>query len=156
MQKIFILGTILVALFLGLIYIYNVENDLVRIQHTGERAIVEPIADYEQTDSGTGSSFYVATFSFKTSDGRKIIKSRSFPSELVDDIKRNQPIVICYRPNDPENFIFEKFTPSIFLFLFIVLLFHIVAVAFKNALVELKNKRHNDNVRIIASHLERK
>jgi hypothetical protein len=156
MQKIFIFGAILVALFLGLIYIYHAESDIISIQLTGERAIVEPIVNYEKTDMSFGENFYVATFNYKTSDGRKITKERSFTSELLDDIKRNQPVVICYRPDDPENFYFEKFTPSIFLFLFVVLLFHIVAVAFKNALVELRTKRHDDDVSIIATHLERK
>ncbi len=155
MQKALVLGAILAALFLGLIYIYNVESDIIGIQHTGERAIVEPIADYEETDMSIGETIYVGTFHFKTSDGRDITKERSFPSELLDDIKANRPIVICYRPNDPENFFFEKSTPSVFLFLFVVLLFHIIAIALRNALRELKAQRHDNDIRIIATHLER-
>ena len=155
MQKVVILGALLAALFLGAVYIYSAESDIIRIQYTGERAIVEPIADYDKTSMGFGEDFYVATFHFKTADGRTIDKERSFPNELLDDIKNNQPIVVCYRSNDPENFFFEKFQPSILVFLFVILLFHIIAVAFQKALRELKAERRKDYIRNIATHLER-
>ena len=103
-----------------------------------------------------GEDLYVATFHFKTANGRSIDKSRSFPSELLDDIKANQPIVVCYKPEDPENFFFEKFQPSIFLFLFVLLLFHIVAIAFKTVLRELRAERRKDYIHNIATHLEEK
>ncbi|MDE2421186.1 MAG: hypothetical protein KGO49_08430 [Gammaproteobacteria bacterium] len=155
MQKVVLLGALLAAIFLGAIYIYSAESDIIRIQYTGERAIVDPIGDYDKTGMSFGEDIYSATFHFKTADGRTIDKERSFPSELIDDIKNNQPIVVCYRPNDPENFFFEKFQPSIFLFLFVILLFHIVAVAFQKALHELKAQRRKDYVSNIATYLER-
>lgn len=156
MQKVILLGTLLAALFLGLIYIYNAEISILKIQLTGERAVVEPVGDYEKTNMSLGEDLYVATFHFKTANGRSIDKSRSFPSELLDDIKANQPIVVCYKPEDPENFFFEKFQPSIFLFLFVLLLFHIVAIAFKTVLRELRAERRKDYIHNIATHLEEK
>lgn len=155
MQKVILLGVLLAALFLGAVYIYSAESGIIRIQYTGERAIVEPVSDYEKTDMSIGEDIYVATFHFKTADGRTIDKERSFPSELLNDIKNNQPIVVCYRSNDPENFFFEKFQPSIYLFLFVILLFHIIAVAFQKALRELKAERRKDYISNIATHLER-
>ena len=78
-----------------------------RLHSYGKVAVVDPIEGYSVRKS-RGDKTYSAEFHFTAQNGVKIVKSQSFPEELVADFNAKQPVNVLYDPNNPNDFIFER------------------------------------------------
>lgn len=100
-----VLGVIAGLTFMGAGF--SERSSLAHLKSIGKPAVVDPISNYTKRKSG-----YSAEFTFTTEKGEKITRNRSFPSELVADFEAGRPVSVLYDPSHPQEFVFEKETPS--------------------------------------------
>ena len=98
-----------------LVISYQEYSKMSRIRKAGAVAVVEPVTSYSERRK-KGSTTYSATFNFKTTDGRRITQNHSFNSDVLTDLKSNTPVRVLYDPQNPNEFIFEKQTFSMWIF----------------------------------------
>ncbi len=88
----------------------NQRSEINRIKASGKTAVVQPIDGYTKR-----KSTYTAEFTFVTDKGVTVTKKQSFPEALVKDFEARAPVNVVYNPDNPNEFVFEKETPSWFL-----------------------------------------
>lgn len=110
------LGALVVAWFMVSGYIED-RGELRQVRSAGKSAVVDPITQYTETRR-KGSSTYSADFSFRTEDGRAVKARKSFPSEVLEAMKRGDPVGIHYLPGNPSAFRFDAEKSDTFILLF--------------------------------------
>jgi len=92
-------------------------SELRRMKKIGVAAVVEPITSYTERKSKRSRTLS-ATINFKTTDGRKVSRNHTFDSDVLEDFKNNVPVRVLYDPANPNEFIFEKQSFSMWIFAF--------------------------------------
>jgi len=100
-----ILGVLAGLVFVG--FGFQERSELSRLKKHGQRAVVEPISEYQQFKQ-SGSSTYTAEFHFTTADGQPAVVKHSFPEGVLEDFQAGRPVEIFYNPKDPTSFIFAR------------------------------------------------
>ena len=135
--KILLLLSVVIAIFFGLISLLNHDLTNLKLRHDGERALIAPIVAYTDSQRDNHETLS-STVQFKTTRGITVKQMTNFPEEIWDDIRLSRTIVVCYDPNSPSNFVFEKETLTLWPWLVLLAIFHGVVLMLKNCLIEAK------------------
>ncbi|MDQ1812119.1 DUF3592 domain-containing protein [Massilia sp. CCM 9210] len=81
------------------------------LHSVGRIAVIEPIQGHT-VHRLRSTTTYKAVFHFTTETGAKVVRTRSFPEELLPDLEAGKPVRVIYDPDKPRDFMLEGEPPS--------------------------------------------